>query len=169
MLKEKTLHLKCILFFLTWIHEKSKGCLVLITGIYIVHAYRSFPQEIFWSLEPKNVLVLVLKIGYAFLGFPVCLSGGRNEGLQQPQHLCNVFEEPNFWPGRNKATRKGITGGYFDNLLNLFKKSRIHLRNIISPGSSDSSYIVTYYIKWVTTSWTHSNIKQLPAIWLILQ
>ena len=26
----------------------------------------------------------------------------------------------------------------------------------ICPGSSDPFYIVTYYIKWVTTSWTHS-------------
>ena len=24
------------------------------------------------------------------------------------------------------------------------------------PGSSDPFYILTYYIKWVTTSWTHS-------------
>ena len=23
------------------------------------------------------------------------------------------------------------------------------------PGSSDPFYIVSYYIKWVTTSWTH--------------
>jgi len=26
------------------------------------------------------------------------------------------------------------------------------------PRSSDTVYIVTYYIKWVTTSWTHSII-----------
>ena len=26
----------------------------------------------------------------------------------------------------------------------------------ICPGSSDPFYIVTYYIKWVITSWTHS-------------
>ena len=24
----------------------------------------------------------------------------------------------------------------------------------VCPGSSDPSYLVTYYIKWVTTSWT---------------
>ena len=24
------------------------------------------------------------------------------------------------------------------------------------PGSSDPFYVVTYYINWVTTSWTHS-------------
>ena len=28
------------------------------------------------------------------------------------------------------------------------------------PGSSDPLYIVTYYIKWVTTSGTHSSIVQ---------
>ena len=27
----------------------------------------------------------------------------------------------------------------------------------VCPGSSDPFYIVTYYIKWVTTSWTHST------------
>ena len=26
------------------------------------------------------------------------------------------------------------------------------------PGSSDPYYIVNYYIKWVTTSWTHSSL-----------
>ena len=26
----------------------------------------------------------------------------------------------------------------------------------VCPGSSDLFYIVTYYIKWVTTSWTYS-------------
>ena len=27
----------------------------------------------------------------------------------------------------------------------------------VCPRSSDPFYIVTYYIKWVTTSWTHSR------------
>ena len=26
----------------------------------------------------------------------------------------------------------------------------------VCPRNSDQLYIVTYYIKWVTTSWTHS-------------
>ena len=30
----------------------------------------------------------------------------------------------------------------------------------ICPGSSDPFFIVSYYTKWVTTSWTHSNIVQ---------
>ena len=29
------------------------------------------------------------------------------------------------------------------------------------PGSSEPFYIVSYYIKWVTTFWTHSNIINL--------
>ena len=29
--------------------------------------------------------------------------------------------------------------------------------NTICPGFSDQLYIVSYYIKWVTTSWTHST------------
>ena len=28
----------------------------------------------------------------------------------------------------------------------------------VFPGSSDPFCIVTYYIKWVTTSWTHSTV-----------
>ena len=28
----------------------------------------------------------------------------------------------------------------------------------VCPRSSDPFYIVTYYIKWVTTSWTQSKI-----------
>ena len=32
----------------------------------------------------------------------------------------------------------------------------------ICPKSSDPFYIVTYYIKWVTTSWTHSKIGGKP-------
>ena len=30
----------------------------------------------------------------------------------------------------------------------------------ICPASSDPFYIVSYYIKWVTTSWTHSMYFQ---------
>ena len=36
----------------------------------------------------------------------------------------------------------------------------------VCAGSSDPFYIVSYYIKWVTTSWTHSSIfigKQMFA------
>ena len=29
-------------------------------------------------------------------------------------------------------------------------------RYTVCPGSSDPFYIVSYYINWVTTSWTHS-------------
>ena len=28
---------------------------------------------------------------------------------------------------------------------------------MVCPGSSDPFYIVTYFIKWVTTSWTYST------------
>ena len=35
--------------------------------------------------------------------------------------------------------------------------------NNMCPGSSDPFYIVTYYIKWATTFWTHSNYIQLKA------
>ena len=35
------------------------------------------------------------------------------------------------------------------------------LRNTICLRSSDPFYIVSYYIKWVTTSWTHSRSKDV--------
>ena len=30
----------------------------------------------------------------------------------------------------------------------------------VCPGSSDPFYIVTYYIKWVTTSWTYCIMRR---------
>ena len=30
------------------------------------------------------------------------------------------------------------------------------VKDTVCSGSSDQFYIVTYYIKWVTTSWTYS-------------
>ena len=38
----------------------------------------------------------------------------------------------------------------------------IYLSRTLCPGSSDPFYIVTYYIKWVTISWTHSRLKGIP-------
>ena len=35
--------------------------------------------------------------------------------------------------------------------------------NSVCPGSSDPFYIVTYYIKWVTTSWTHSSLSDIHS------
>ena len=32
------------------------------------------------------------------------------------------------------------------------------LPNTVCPRISDPFYIVTYYIKWLTTSWTHRNM-----------
>ena len=37
------------------------------------------------------------------------------------------------------------------------------LNSTICPRSSDPFCIVTYYIKWVTTSWTHSTIAATPV------
>ena len=42
-------------------------------------------------------------------------------------------------------------------------------RNTVCPGNSDPCYVVTYYIKWVTTSGTHSTAWILhvsPYFWL---
>ena len=33
----------------------------------------------------------------------------------------------------------------------------------VCPGSSEPIYIVTYYIKWVTTSWTDDRFKESKA------
>ena len=37
------------------------------------------------------------------------------------------------------------------------QSSHIHT---VCPGRSDPFYIVTYYIKWVTTSWTYSIVRK---------
>ena len=34
-----------------------------------------------------------------------------------------------------------------------------HITGTVCPASSDPFYIIPYYIKWVTTSWTHSTSK----------
>ena len=38
---------------------------------------------------------------------------------------------------------------------------KIEEQGTICQGSSDPFYIVSYYIKWVTTSWTHSTLSLL--------
>ena len=52
------------------------------------------------------------------------------------------------------------------NLTNIFTLDR-NLRHkfcfyytTVCPGRSDPFYIVSYYIKWVTTSWTHGMSKK---------
>ena len=35
-------------------------------------------------------------------------------------------------------------------------KGNMFFRYTVCPGSSDPFYIVSYYIQWVTTAWTHS-------------
>ena len=47
-------------------------------------------------------------------------------------------------------------------ILNLnakFHLAKIKIEKGRLPGSSDPFYIVTYYIKWVTTSWTFTVKK----------
>ena len=47
----------------------------------------------------------------------------------------------------------------------LGKKSKSQPTTTVCPRSSDPFYIVSYYKKWVTTSWTHSsqNIFKLQS------
>ena len=33
----------------------------------------------------------------------------------------------------------------------------------VCPGSSDPNYIVSYYIKWVTTSWTYGTLRKFQV------
>ena len=41
----------------------------------------------------------------------------------------------------------------------------VFVRDTVCPRSSDRFCIVTYYIKWVTTSWTYSKIKRSRTNW----
>ena len=43
---------------------------------------------------------------------------------------------------------------------------RSSIRSTVCPRSSDPFYIVTYYIKWVTTSWTYSIYKCLHSVFV---
>ena len=36
------------------------------------------------------------------------------------------------------------------------KKYSFSYSTTVCPGSSDPFYVVTYYIQWITTSWTYS-------------
>ena len=40
------------------------------------------------------------------------------------------------------------------------EKKSMRLVCTVYPGSSDTFYILSYYIKWVTNSWTDSNLCQ---------
>ena len=42
---------------------------------------------------------------------------------------------------------------------NRMRGQTLHLYCTVCPGNSDPFYIVTYYIKWVTTSWTYSTTQ----------
>ena len=37
---------------------------------------------------------------------------------------------------------------------------QVTLQYTVFPGSSGPFYVVTYYIKWVTTPWTHSTVTR---------
>ena len=52
-------------------------------------------------------------------------------------------------------TFKGKCGGYVS--------AESDINTTVCPGCSDPFYIVSYYIKWVTTSWTHSNCLTNPT------
>ena len=55
---------------------------------------------------------------------------------------------------------------FFNNEMKPASARRV---NTVCPGCSDPFYIVTYYIKWVTTSWTYSSILQILSgvFWFI--
>ena len=48
------------------------------------------------------------------------------------------------------ACRKRTAAGIIQNKISVWKKYTV------CSKSSDPFYVVTYYIKWVTTSWTYS-------------
>ena len=55
------------------------------------------------------------------------------------------------------GTAAAANGGVIDEKLaeKLLEEEVSSLKdNTVCPGSSDPKYLVTYYINWVTTSWT---------------
>ena len=47
----------------------------------------------------------------------------------------------------------------------MWRNHERYIQYTIFPRSSDPYYIVTYYIKWVTTSWTHSIYIYICIYW----
>ena len=47
-----------------------------------------------------------------------------------------------------------------NSLLNELVEYGFYVKDTVCPGSSDLLYIVSYYIKWFTTSWTYSISSQ---------
>ena len=43
----------------------------------------------------------------------------------------------------------------------IMKPNGIFLIHTVCPGGSVPFYIVSYYIKWVTTSWTYSTRRKI--------
>ena len=60
-------------------------------------------------------------------------------------------------------TRRGELGCY---ITYFCKPGASHpgLGTTVCPGSSDPFYIVSDYIKWVTTSWTHSKVQVSKSV-----
>ena len=52
-----------------------------------------------------------------------------------------------------------ISGAATVRKTHLMQISQVNSVYTVGPGSSDPFYIVTYYIKWVTISWTYSTKK----------
>ena len=51
---------------------------------------------------------------------------------------------------------------YVSPVIHISKKYGQNDNITVCPGSSDSFYIVTYYMKWVTTSWTDGIKRRQP-------
>ena len=70
-------------------------------------------------------------------------------------------QELSIWRRRNGILKAHAPGS----TMSLNEVNHSHSINYtVCPGSSDPFYIVTYYIKWVTTSWTHSMSKKSCSI-----
>ena len=66
---------------------------------------------------------------------------------------CIHFSFKNY-PFLNVLFIQRIYGYYF-----FFVAFVFHIFFTVCLGSSDPFYVVSYYVKWVTTSWTHSMFK----------
>ena len=65
-------------------------------------------------------------------------------------------KDKDMWKRRGKEKDKELKETTARERKDMRERERV--RYTICPGISDSFYIVSYYIRWVTTSWPHSTL-----------
>ena len=85
--------------------------------------------------------------------------GGRAVGVQSRSRRGAVLVRSR---SRLVANLAHIVLLWFTETLRIFSKD-LRSKTTVCPWSSDPSYVVSYYIKWVTTSWIYGAKRKIYA------